>query len=85
VSSARHPTIPEDVRRRLKLASEERNGHRSETFTAADLMALKLQEVRWAVPGIVPEGYATTAGGLSAARLLEATRFLQAHALSCCL
>jgi hypothetical protein len=55
-------TIPEDVRRRLKLAPEGRNGPRPDTFTAADLMALELPEVRWAVPDIVPEGVTLLAG-----------------------
>ena len=62
MSSGRNPTIPEDVRRRLKLAPEERNGHCPETICAADLMALELPEVRWAVPGIVPEGVTLLAG-----------------------
>src|SRR5215218_1452231 len=39
----------------------EKNG-KPETFTAADLMALELPEVRWAVPGIVPEGVTLLAG-----------------------
>lgn len=60
--SSRPSTIPEDVRRRMKLAPNERNGHRPETFTAADLMALELPEVQWAVPGIVPEGVTLLAG-----------------------
>jgi hypothetical protein len=58
----RRSTVPEDVRQRLDLASEELNGHRPETFTAADLMALDLPEVRWAVPDIVPEGVTLLAG-----------------------
>src|SRR5829696_2834797 len=39
----------------------EKNG-KPETFTAADLMGLKLPEVRWAVPDIVPEGVTLLAG-----------------------
>ena len=39
----------------------EKNG-KPETFTAADLMALEIPEVRWAVPGIVPEGVTLLAG-----------------------
>ena len=60
--SGRHPAIPQDVRRRLELAPEGRNGHRPETISAAELMALELPEVRWAVPGIVPEGVTLLAG-----------------------
>ena len=52
---SRRTEIPEDVRRRLELA-------RPDTFTAADLMALELPEVRWAVPDIVPEGVTILAG-----------------------
>lgn len=33
-----------------------------ETFTAADLMALELPPVQWAVPGVVPEGVTILAG-----------------------
>ncbi len=39
----------------------EKNGM-PEIFTAADLMALELPPVRWAVPGIVPEGVTLLAG-----------------------
>jgi hypothetical protein len=39
----------------------EKNG-KPETFTAADLMALELPEVRWAVPDIFPEGVSLLAG-----------------------
>src|SRR5215203_672216 len=39
----------------------EKNG-KPETFTAADLMALELPEVRWAVPDIIPEGVTLLAG-----------------------
>jgi hypothetical protein len=38
----------------------EKNG--PETFTAADLMALELPPMRWAVPGVVPEGVTLLAG-----------------------
>ena len=62
MSRSRHPTIPGDVRQRLELAQEGRNGHRPKTISAADLMALELPEVRWAVPGIVPEGVTLLAG-----------------------
>ncbi len=61
--SGRPPTtIPEDIRRRLKLAPEGCKGHCPETFTARDLMALELPEVQWAVPGIVPEGVTLLVG-----------------------
>ncbi len=33
-----------------------------ETFNAADLMAMQLQEPRWAVEGVVPEGLSVLAG-----------------------
>jgi len=39
----------------------EKNG-KPETFTAADLMALEIPEVQWAVPGLVPEGVTLLAG-----------------------
>ena len=39
----------------------EKNG-KPETFTAAALMALELPPVRWAVPGVVPEGVTLLAG-----------------------
>jgi len=38
----------------------EKNG--PETFTAPDLMALELPPMRWAVPGVVPEGVTLLAG-----------------------
>ena len=40
----------------------ERNGQRPEIVSAAALMALELPPVRWAVPGIVPEGVTLLAG-----------------------
>lgn len=40
----------------------ERNGHRPATFTARDLMAEEPPPVRWAVPGLVPEGVTLLAG-----------------------
>jgi hypothetical protein len=57
--SLRDP-LPQDLRERTTLAST--NGHGPETFTAHDLMALELPPVRWAVPGIVPEGVTLLAG-----------------------
>ncbi len=39
-----------------------RTGPGPKTFTAADLMAAELPPVRWAVPGIVPEGVSILAG-----------------------
>ncbi len=45
----------------LDLAESSPNGN-PETFTAAWLMALELPPVRWAVPGIVPEGVTLLAG-----------------------
>lgn len=40
----------------------ERNSHEPETITAAELMALELPPVRWAVPDILPEGVSLLAG-----------------------
>jgi hypothetical protein len=39
-----------------------RNGQIPEIVTAVDLMALELPPVRWAIPGIVPEGVTLLAG-----------------------
>ena len=41
---------------------EFRKAPKPETFTAADLMAEELPEVRWIVPGILPEGVTLLAG-----------------------
>lgn len=51
----------------LGLAEPSPNGHAEKnggpkTFTAASLMALELPEIRWAVPGILPEGITLLAG-----------------------
>ncbi len=41
----------------------DKNGHRCpETFTARDLMAHEPPPVRWAVPGLAPEGVTLLAG-----------------------
>ena len=40
---------------------EERNG-RPKTFTAAELMAEELPEVKWVAPGLIPEGVTLLAG-----------------------
>lgn len=45
----------------MGLGNPEGNG-RPETFTAADLMAREPPPVRWAVPGLVPEGVTLLAG-----------------------
>ena len=51
--------IPEDPQQRAAIA--ETNGH-LKTFTAAELMAEELAEVKWVVPGILPEGVTLLAG-----------------------
>ena len=56
----RRDPMPEDLRRRAGIA--ERNGHRPKTFTAAELMAEDLPEVRWVVPDVLPEGVTFLAG-----------------------
>ena len=38
------------------------NGHRPGVVSAVDLLSEKLPEVRWAVPGIIPEGVTLLAG-----------------------
>jgi RecA-family ATPase len=53
----RHDLIPDDLRRRAEI-----NGHAPETITAADLMDLVLEPVKWAVPGVLPEGVTILAG-----------------------
>jgi hypothetical protein len=50
--SLRLSSVPEEFRRAPK----------PETVTAADLMAEVLPEVRWLVPGILPEGVTFLAG-----------------------
>ncbi len=55
--------VPKDVLKSVGLGSESStNGHSPHTFTAAELMAAELPPVRWAVPGIVPEGVTLFAG-----------------------
>jgi hypothetical protein len=39
-----------------------RNGYAPSTFTAAELLAMELPEVRWIVPGLLPEGVTLLAG-----------------------
>lgn len=54
----RGDAIPHDMRRELRL----NNGHRPTTFTAVDLMALKMPKINYVVPDILPEGV-TILGG----------------------
>src|ERR687886_2979969 len=56
----RSPEMPRALREDLGLA--KKNGGKPEIFTALELMALELPPVRWAVPGIVPEGVTLLAG-----------------------
>jgi hypothetical protein len=58
--TGRRDPMPEDLRRRAGIA--EGNGHRPRTFTAAELMAEALPEVRWLVPDVLPEGVTFLAG-----------------------
>jgi hypothetical protein len=51
--------IPEDLQQHAAIAKT--NGH-LKTFTAAELMAEELAEVKWVVPGILPEGVTLLAG-----------------------
>ncbi len=59
MASSRDP-FPQDLRQRAGIA--EKNGDQPATFTARDLMAQEPPPVRWAVPGLVPEGVTLLAG-----------------------
>src|SRR5215203_2724372 len=51
--------MPQDVRERM-----QGNGRVPEvvTFTAAELLAMELPPIRWAIPDILPEGVTILAG-----------------------
>jgi hypothetical protein len=53
----RADVLPDDLRERAK-----RNGHELVTITAVELMNLELPPVRWAVPGLIPEGVTLLCG-----------------------
>ena len=55
--------IPKALREELEIDEALNNGGSVlATFTAVELLAEKLPEIRWAVPGIVPEGVTLFAG-----------------------
>jgi RecA-family ATPase len=50
------------ARQQAGVGHEEANGHEKTTFTAAELLKMKLSSIKWAIPEILPEGVTIFAG-----------------------